>query len=123
MKEKTVKTAKRYRSLNRSLGGDIGVFIFLGLVGCVMVLPLVYSIAQSLKPLDELFIFPPRFFVVNPTLKNFGDLFRLMRTSWVPFSRYIFNTLFYSVVGTFGNVVLSSMAAYAIAKIKFPGKN
>ncbi|HBL83612.1 MAG: ABC transporter permease [Clostridiales bacterium GWF2_38_85] len=123
MKEKSVKAAKRYRSLNRSLGGDIGVYILLALVGSVMVLPLIYAIAQSLKPLDELWIFPPRFFVVNPTLKNFGDLFRLMRTSWVPFSRYIFNTVFYSVVGTAGNVLLSSMAAYAISKIKFPGRN
>ena len=45
-----------------------------------------------------------------------------MGTSWVPFSRYIFNTILISVVGTAGNVILSSYAAYAIAKIKFPGR-
>ena len=116
------KPAKRYRSLNRSLGGDIGVYIVLTIVGAFMIIPLIYAIAQSLKPLDELFIFPPRLFVVNPTLKNFGDLFRLMGTSWVPFSRYIFNTIIYSVTGTVGNVLLSSMAAYAMSKIKFPGR-
>jgi ABC-type glycerol-3-phosphate transport system permease component len=66
-------------------------------------------------------MFPPRFFVVNPTLKNFTDLFTLMNTSLVPFSRYIFNTVFVSVVGTTGNLFLSSLAAYAMAKIKFPG--
>jgi ABC-type glycerol-3-phosphate transport system permease component len=70
-----------------------------------------------------MFYFPPRFYVVHPTLDNFGDLFKLMNTSWVPFSRYIFNTLFISVVGTFGNLVLSSLAAYALAKIDFPGRN
>lgn len=111
------------RSVVRSAGGDVGIYIILGIVAVMMVLPVVYSIAQSLKPLDELWVFPPRFFVVNPTFKNFSDLFRLMGDSWVPFSRYIFNTVFISVVGTAGNVLLSSYAAYAIAKIKFPGRN
>jgi ABC-type glycerol-3-phosphate transport system permease component len=110
------------RSINRSKGGDIGIYIILGIVAVIMVLPMVYAIAQSLKPLDELWVFPPRFYVVNPTLKNFGDLFRLMGDSWVPFSRYIFNTVLISVVGTAGNVLLSSYAAYAISKIKFPGR-
>jgi ABC-type glycerol-3-phosphate transport system permease component len=110
------------KSINRSKGGDIAIYILLGLVAVVMVLPMVYAIAQSLKPLDELWVFPPRFYVVNPTMKNFGDLFRLMGDSWVPFSRYIFNTVLISVVGTAGNVLLSSYAAYAISKIRFPGR-
>ena len=92
------------------------------LLGAFMFLPMVYAIMQALKPLDELWIFPPRFYVVNPTLKNFGDLFRLMSTSWVPFSRYIFNTVMIAVVGTTGNLILSSLAAYSLAKIKFPGR-
>ena len=87
-----------------------------------MVLPMVYAICQSLKPLDELFVFPPRFFVVNPTFKNYRDLFSLINNSWVPFSRYIFNTVFISLAGTFGNVLFASYAAYALAKIKFPGR-
>ena len=110
------------RRVTRSAGGDVGIFIILGIVAVIMVLPMVYAIVQSLKPLDELWVFPPRFFVVNPTLKNFTDLFRLMGSSWVPFSRYIFNTVLISVVGTLGNVIFSSYAAYAIAKIKFPGR-
>ena len=111
------------RSVTRSVGGDIGIYIILAIFGVIMVLPLVYAIAQSLKPLDELWVFPPRFFVVNPTFKNFTDLFKLMGDSWVPFSRYIFNTAFISVVGTAGNVLFSAYAAYAIAKIPFPGRN
>lgn len=112
-----------HRSLNRSVGGDVCVYILLAIVGAFMVLPLVYTIVQSMKPLDELWVFPPRLYVVNPTGKNYTDLFTLMGTSWVPFSRYIFNTVFISVIGTTGNVLLSSMAAYAISKIKFPGRN
>ena len=93
----------------------------LTLLGAFMVLPMVYVIMQSLKPLDELWMYPPRFYVMNPTLTNFKDLFGLMNTSWVPFSRYIFNTLFTSICGTFGHLFVASMAAYALAKIKFPG--
>lgn len=86
-----------------------------------MFLPMYYTIIQALKPLNELFYFPPRFYVVNPTLTNFSDLFNLMGDSWVPFSRYIFNTVLISVGGTFGNLVLASLCAYALAKIDFPG--
>jgi ABC-type glycerol-3-phosphate transport system permease component len=94
----------------------------LALVATVMVLPMIYAICQSLKPLDEIFVFPPKFFVINPSFENFRELFRTMSESWVPFSRYVFNTILISVVGTMGNVLLSSYAAYAIAKIKFPGR-
>ena len=113
----------KQRSLNRSVGGDIGINVLLIIFGAFMFLPMVYAISQSLKPLDELWMFPPRFIVRNPSLKNFGDLFNLMSTSWVPFSRYIFNTAFVSVAGTFGHLFLASLAAYALTKIKFPGRN
>ena len=69
------------RSINRSKGGDVGIFILLAIVALIMVLPMVYAICQSLKPLDELFVFPPRFFVVNPTFKNYRDLFSLINNS------------------------------------------
>ena len=119
---KKLRTRNHKVVLNRSAGGDAGITVMLVLLGAFMFLPMVYAIMQALKPLDELWIFPPRFYVVNPTLKNFGDLFRLMSTSWVPFSRYIFNTILIAVVGTTGNLILSSLAAYSLAKIKFPGR-
>ncbi len=107
--------------LNRSAGGDAGITFMLVILGAFMFLPMLYVVMQSLKPLDELWMFPPRFYVSSPTLSNYTDLLTLMNTSWVPFSRYIFNTVFVSVVGTVGNLFFSSMAAYAMAKIKFPG--
>ena len=118
---KKLRTRKHKVVLNRSAGGDAGITVVLSILGIFMFLPMVYVIMQSLKPLDELWMFPPRFYVVNPTLKNYRDLFMLMNTAWVPFSRYIFNTVFTSVAGTFGNLFCSSLAAYAMAKIKFPG--
>lgn len=109
--------------LARSAGGDAGISVVLILLGLFMFLPMYYVLIQSLKPLDELWMFPPRFYVMSPTLKNFRDLFTLMNISWVPFSRYIFNTVLVSVAGTFGHLFLASLAAYALAKIKFPGRD
>ena len=113
----------RKSKLNRSYGGDIFINIMLLLFGAFMFLPMLYAIVTALKPLDELWIFPPRFFVSNPTLNNFTELFRIMDTSDVPFSRYIFNTVFISVVGTGGHLLIASMCAYALAKHPFPGRN
>ncbi|MBR6500273.1 MAG: carbohydrate ABC transporter permease [Firmicutes bacterium] len=118
---KKLRTRRHEVVLNRSVGGDSAITVVLTIFGIFMILPLYYTIIQALKPLDELFYFPPRFYVVNPTFDNFRMLFNLMGDSWVPFSRYIFNIVLISVVGTFGNLIFSSLAAYALAKIEFPG--
>ena len=116
-----LRTRRHRVVLSRSAGGDAGITVVLTILGVFMFLPMVYAISQAFKPLDELWMYPPRFFVRNPTLKNFTDLFTLMNDSWVPFSRYIFNTVFTTVMGTFGHLFIASMCAYALAKIKFPG--
>ena len=118
-----LRTRKHKVVLARSAGGDAGISVILVILGAFMFLPMVYVIMQSLKPLDELWMYPPRFYVMSPTLKNFKDLFTLMNISWVPFSRYIFNTVLVSVAGTAGHLFLASLAAYALAKIKFPGRD
>ena len=121
-KVQKMRVRKHKVVLNRSRGGDTGIFVFLAIMGVIMFLPMLYTIMQSLKPLDELWYFPPKFYVIRPTAKNFGDLFRLMGQSWVPFSRYIYNTVLISVGGTFGHLIIASMAAYVLAKMRFPGK-
>lgn len=120
---KRLRVRKHRVVLNRSAGGDFGITFMLIILGCAMFLPMYYAIMTSLKPLDELWLFPPKMYVINPTFKNYSDLFRLMTTSWVPFSRYIFNTVLITAAGTFGNLALGSLAAYSLAKIKFPGRN
>ena len=120
---KKLRTRNHKVVLNRSAGGDAGITFVLTIFGLFMFLPMYYVVIQSLKPLDELFMFPPKFYVVNPTLDNFTDLFRLMGDSWVPFSRYIFNTVFITLCGTVGNLLFGSMAAYSLAKLRFPGRN
>ena len=120
---KKLRTRNHRVVLNRSAGGDAGITFMLTLLGIIMFIPMYYVVIQSLKPLDELFMFPPRFYVSNPTFDNFADLFTLMGDSWVPFSRYIFNTVFLTICGTLGNLVFASMAAYSLAKLRFPGRN
>ena len=116
-----LRTRKHKVVLARSAGGDAGITFILAILGVFMFLPMYYQVIQSLKPLDELWMFPPRFYVSAPTLRNYTDLFTLMDTSVVPFTRYIFNTVFTSITGTLGNLFFSSLAAYAMAKIAFPG--
>lgn len=106
--------------VNRSLGGDLFIWAVLLLFAAVMVLPLVYAVSNAIKPMDEFFVFPPRFFARNPTLQNFSDLFGFFDNSDVPLSRYLFNTFFVSACGTIGQVILASACAYALSKLHFP---
>ena len=115
--------AMRKSKVSRSLSGDIILILFLILLASFMVLPVVYAISTSLKPNSELWLFPPRFIVRKPTLKNYTGLFEIMSTSWVPFSRYIFNTVFITVVGCVGHIIISSLCAYPISKYKLSLKS
>ena len=118
-----VQTFLRKRALRtrRSLAVDIALMIFLGLFGIFSLFPLIYTIVNAFKPMSEIFIFPPKLTVDNPTLDNFFDLSFILEGFDVPLSRYVFNTLFITGLGTFGTVLLGSLAAFALAKYEFPG--
>ena len=88
----------------------------------MMVFPLVFAINNALKPLDELFMFPPKVFAQNPTLDNFSDLFVTMGKSWVTFPRYVFNTVFITVVGTAGHLILHPWLPSCWSSMTFPGE-
>jgi len=111
----------KHSKVNRSRAGNMLLFVLMGFCGLFMILPIVMIVNNSLKPPDELFQFPPRLFVRNPTFDNFADLFVLMGETWVPFSRYILNTLIITGGGVAGHVLCASLAAYPLAKRKFPG--
>ncbi len=113
--------SKKKKRVNRSLAGDISLFVLLCLAGVVSVLPLILTVSNAFKPLDEIFLYPPRFFVKHPTLDNFYDLANALGASLVPFSRYFFNTIFVTLLGTVGHVIIASMCAYPLAKYNVPG--
>lgn len=120
---KKLRTRRHAVVLNRSVGGDTGITVVLIIMAIFMFLPMWYTIINSFKPLAELSLTPPRFYVIAPTFKNYIDLFTNINATWVPISRYIFNTIFISVASTVGCLILGSLSAYSISKIRFPGYN
>ena len=111
----------KFKRRNRSFGVDFLLMLFLGLFAVFSLYPMVFIFNNAFKPLNEVFLFPPRLFVQTPTLNNFRDLSLVLGDSWVPLSRYIFNTLFITVLGTAGTVLIGSLAAFPLAKYQFPG--
>ncbi len=122
-KQKRLFFKRKEKRLNRSIAGNSILFVIMAICGVAMILPLVMVINNFLKPLDELYQFPPKIFVKNPTFENITDLFTMMSDSWVPFSRYILNTLIITGGGMLGHVLIASLAAYPLSKHNFPGKN
>lgn len=112
---------KRY---TRSKAGNFFYFLFLFAAGVFSLLPMIYCVVTSFKPLDELLVFPPTLLTVKrPTLSNYSALPDLISSLSVPLSRYIFNTVFIAAVGTALTVVFSAMAAFVLSKtdIKYKG--
>lgn len=103
--------------------GWVFTYIFMGALVCFTMLPIVYLISTAFKPMDELFLFPPEFFVRRPTLRNFYDLLTALSSFTVPFSRYLFNSLFTTTATVLGTLIISSFGAYALSKFKLPGAN
>ena len=107
--------------LSRSRLGTVLVYFLVAFLALFMAFPILFILINSLKPITELFLFPPRFYARRPTLDNFITLSQLTQSTWVPFGRYLFNSLFISVAGTAFYILIASMAAYPLAKMRFPG--
>ena len=120
--ERFSKSQSAVRRYTRSNAGNVCYFIFISFFAVFSVLPLIYSVITSFKPLDELLAFPPRFFVVRPTLNNYLALPKLLSNLTVPLSRYVFNSVFICVVSTSALVVISAMAAFVLAKSRLKGR-
>ena len=98
----------------------VATYLFLIALVTFTALPLVYLVSSAFKPLNELFVFPPRFFVRHPTMANFSELLFAVSSSAVPFARYFFNSVLVSVLGVGVTVIVCSMATYAITKLELP---
>ena len=95
--------------------------MFLLILGLFMTLPIWLMLVNSVKPVNEMFIFPPKWYTLNPTLDNFRETYRVLGQMWVPFSRYVFNSIFVTAAVTVLQCVFGSMAAFCLAKVQFPG--
>jgi ABC-type glycerol-3-phosphate transport system permease component len=120
-KPKTKKQAKvKVHKRNGSVFGWIVVYGLMTVLVCFTALPLVYLVVTAFKPLNELYIYPPRFYVEAPTLRNFSTLFQGLVSSEIPFLRYVFNSVFCTTIIVTSTVFISSMGAYALVKLKVP---
>ncbi|HBG75894.1 MAG TPA: ABC transporter permease [Clostridiales bacterium] len=102
---------------------QLKIYAYLIPISIFMLLPIVYIINHAFKPINELFAFPPRFFAHQPTTDNFRKLFQTTQQSGIPMGRYLFNSIVITVVVVLLTVVISSMAGFALSKLKFRGKD
>lgn len=109
------------RKLQKVTFGWIVVYVVMISLAVITSLPLVYMVVTAFKPIEELLRFPPQFFVHRPTLKNFSDLFTTLDSQTVPFTRYLFNSVFTTVISVALTLVICSMGAYAIEKVRMKG--
>lgn len=116
------KAKKQYKRYTRSTAVNVFSFMFLLLAAVFTLLPLIYCVITSFKPLDELLVFPPRFFVVRPTVSNYLALPSLLGALQVSIGRYMFNSIFVSAVGTFLSVMAGSMAAFVFSRSQVKGR-
>jgi ABC-type glycerol-3-phosphate transport system permease component len=97
-------------------------YLMLTIMALLTLLPIVYMVSTAFKPIEEMFLYPPRFLVRHPTIRNFVELLLAIDSFSVPFTRYLFNSLFVAGVTVSGSLVLSSLAAYPLAKYpRMPG--
>lgn len=101
---------------------QIKFFIIMIPVAILMLLPILFIFNHAFKPRSELFAFPPKFFVRQPTFDNFRELVTIANASSIPFSRYLLNSIFVTSIGVLLTLAVTSLSAYALSKLKFRGK-
>lgn len=103
--------------------GQIKIIILILPLVIFMAMPLVFIANHAFKPMEELFAFPPTFFVRNATMDNFTKLIKFSRTAGIPLSRYVFNSIIVTILTVGLSLLFTTCAAFALAKIKFKGRN
>ncbi len=103
--------------------GQIKIFLLVLPMVLLTGLPIVFIFFHAFKPMEELFAFPPKFITLHPTLDNFRKLLKASQSAGIPLSKYVFNSIFITAAVVFGSLLFSTMAAYALSKLKFKGRN
>jgi ABC-type glycerol-3-phosphate transport system permease component len=117
-----MKQVSQYKKYSHSRIGNGFYFVLLVLLGLFTIIPMIYTVITSFKPLDELLAYPPKFLVYRPTFSNYVTLPTLLSNLKVPLARYIFNSIFTTVITTVLQVIVASMAAFSLSKIKLRGR-
>ena len=119
----SLKISRKRIRMHRPSFSRVMLYIFLCLMVVVCALPLFAMVCRALMPLDELYLYPPRLIVQKPTLRNFSDLLTSLSSSTVPFTRYIFNSLFTTVATVLASILVCCLGAYGLVKHRPAGSN
>ncbi|MBE5889068.1 MAG: carbohydrate ABC transporter permease [Lachnospiraceae bacterium] len=103
--------------------GQIKILLAILPLVIFMALPIIFIVNHAFKPMEELFAFPPTFFVNNPTLDNFVKLGKFSDTASIPITRYIFNSILVTGLTVGLSLLFTTMTAFALSKLKFKGRN
>lgn len=120
-KKSKLDFAPSVKKSERSFWGNVILGLFLFAMGFAFFFPVIFMVSQSLKPMNEMFIFPPRILVHNPTMNNYRDFVNVLANTVVPVTRSLYNSLFVVVVGSVGHIIIASLCAFPLAKFRFPG--
>ncbi len=102
--------------------GQIKIYLLILPMVLLTGLPIVFIFFHAFKPMEELFAFPPKFITTHPTLDNFRSLAKASRSASIPLSKYVFNSILITGAVVFGSLLFSTMAAYALSKLRFKGR-
>ena len=114
-------TLRTDAAIQRSKTSPLRRVVFFGVLSILtipFVFPTWWMVTSSLKPIADIFAFPPTLWPANPTLDAYADVFTLQ-----PFAQQYFNSLYIAVVVTLRTMLVSSLAGYAFARIRFRGQN
>lgn len=98
--------------------GRIFAYAVVTLGAVLMIAPFLWMLSTAFKGGGVIFDYPPSWMPSPVTLENFREVWTV-----VPFGRYLFNSLFIAVCVTIGEVLTSALAAYAFARLRFPGRD
>jgi len=102
----------------RVVGRKAAGYAVLTLMAVVALAPFFWTLSTSLKNIDEVFVYPPQLLPSSPKWSNYTSLWRSF-----PMDRWMFNSAYIVVLTVLGKLILSSTAAYAFARLRFPGRD
>ncbi len=102
----------------RRLIGKAAIYLLISSLGVLFLVPLFWLVSSSLKEGSHIFDQPVEWFPADPQWKNYPDAWNAL-----PFTRFLFNTLFVTLVPLVAEVFVSAIVAYGFARFAFPGRN
>ncbi len=111
--------AKRNKKISIfKLGKSFSLHLVIYILAAATILPFIWMILTSVKSLNEIFIYPPKWL---PSEFHFDNYIKAFEAA--PFGRYYLNSIFVAVTVTIGQLITCSMAAFAFSRLKFKGRN